>query len=114
MSSKALREGRLMETHQQTRQRCQRPIEQLKEHFRDEEAGLIVYAACRWTRPREGFHRDIVHTYHHEPVHATPVEGRIMRWEDALRTFRPFARLATRSFMPNLVADVLSCGSYGQ
>jgi hypothetical protein len=82
-------EGRLMETQQQTRQRCQRLIEQLKDHFRDEETGLIACAACRWTRPREGFHGDIVHMHHHQPVHAAPVEGRIIHWEDALRTFSP-------------------------
>lgn len=82
-------EGRMMETRQSTRQRCQRLIEQLKDHFRDEETGLIACSACQWTRPREGFHGDIVHMHHHQPVHDAPDEGRIIRWEDALRTFSP-------------------------
>ena len=27
--------------------------------------------------------------HHHQPVHAAPAEGRIIRWEDAQRTFSP-------------------------
>jgi hypothetical protein len=81
-------EGRLMEVQQQTRQRCQRLIQQLKDHFRDEETGLIACTVCKWTRP-DGFHGDIVHMHHHQPIHAAPNQGRIIDWEEALLTFSP-------------------------
>ena len=82
-------EGRLMEARQQTRQRCQRLIEQLKDYFRDEATGLIECAACSWKKPGNGFRGDIVQMHHHQPVHEAPAEGRIIRWEDAVETFSP-------------------------
>ncbi|MCF7784814.1 MAG: hypothetical protein K9N47_01760 [Prosthecobacter sp.] len=86
---KAFFEGRLMEVRQEIRQRCQRLIEQLKEYFRDETTGLIECAACSWKKPGNHFRGDIVQMHHHQPVYEAPVDGRIIRWEDAVETFSP-------------------------
>lgn len=86
---KAFSEGRIMEIRQEIRQRCQRLIEQLKDHFRDETTGGIECAACSWMKPGNSFRGDIIQMHHHHPVHEAPDEGRTIRWEEAVKTFSP-------------------------